>query len=545
MDDNNASFPWTAVAICISTCFMCGCIGARCCRRSRSVPRKLRARIFCLAYPCSLDGGVDAVKYAEQIFERYSKTGRDARGGWENVLYQFLGQDRMDLPADWLNKELFIRRGEELRGKWGRVTAQDRTNMKDDYVETKLLREDELVKLVLPDKMAVIEEAGDERVPNLKCFLRTPDSTGAKVDVLYLMGHGLSEESARMLRESPACDECKKSKTWKWPLYDCEDPNGIGKNPSEVTGNAKKGDIVVFCSGLLTPEWIVEQLRAREEDTTVVIVVDSCYSGTWTDRMECVLDSNPLERTRVIVQTACASDEVSYGKSFTPRFVALQEGTVLEDLHGQTPTFFDSRPDGYDSQNGLVNTCGLVFFSRLKSERRGIPKAEFEPFFASFSSNSPPAILGSRLKTHKYGTPQAFFLMRWKSEVYNLHLHFRSFKDTVEGLELTGISHVDAMPSLGTGRYKEVGHKETIVKYKHRNAHTEEWQHFVKPPEASIKKLCMDFVTAKGINWKEEQTWKMQNSVPPLMISVRSRSATFKETDPHSRPGDTCHSCGL
>ena len=68
--------------------------------------------------------------------------------------------------------------------------------------------------------------------------------------------------------------------------------------------------------------------------------------------------------------------------------------------------------------------------------------------------------------------------------MYNLHLHFSSY--TVEGLELTGISHVDAMPSLGTGRYREVGHKETIVKYKHGYEHTEEWQLFVKPPEASI-----------------------------------------------------------
>ena len=152
--------------------------------------------------------------------------------------------------------------------------------------------------------------------------------------------------------------------------------------------------------------------------------------------------------------------------------------------------------------------------SQLKSERRGIPTAELEPFFASFGSNSPP-ILGFRLKTHKSGTPQAIFSMKWKSDVYNLHLHFSSFKDTVEELELTGISHVYAVPSLGTGGYKEVGHKEKIVKYKPGNELTEQWQRLVKPSEASIKKVCMDFVTANGINWKDEQSWKMKNSVLP------------------------------
>ena len=142
-------------------------------------------------------------------------------------------------------------------------------------------------------------------------------------------------------------------------------------------------------------------------------------------------------------------------------------------------------------------------------------RSKLKLFFDSFNSNSPPTILNCRLKTHQSGTPQAFFLVKWKSDLHNLHLHFSSFKYTVEGLELTGISHVDAMPSLGTGGYKEVGHKETIVKYKQGNELTEEWQRLVKPSEASIKKQCMEFVTANRINWKDKQSWKMQNSVPP------------------------------
>ena len=142
-------------------------------------------------------------------------------------------------------------------------------------------------------------------------------------------------------------------------------------------------------------------------------------------------------------------------------------------------------------------------------------RSKLKLFFDSFNSNSPPTILNCRLKTHQSGTPQAFFLVKWKSDLHNLHLHFSSFKYTVEGLELTGVSHVDAMPSLGTGGYKEVGHKETIVKYKQGNEHTEQWQHFVKTSEASIKKQCMEFVTANRINWKDKQCWKMQNSVPP------------------------------
>lgn len=350
-----------AVVICTTICWF------KFCRRSRSkltVPRKLKTRILCFVYPCSVDGGVDAMKYAEEIFERCMNTEGKGRKVWQNVLYSFLGQDRVGLSVDRLSKELLLRRGEELKEKWDHMTKEDRTKMKNDYEHIKKLCDGELVKFHLPDEVAVITEAGDEHLSNLKAFLRTPDCNGAEVDMLYLMGHGIPEESAHILRGTPACNSCKRSNCWKWPLYDCEDQTGISMTPSEVTGNAEKGDIVVFYSGLLTPEWVVEQLRERKENTTIVIVVDSCYSGTWKYRMERVLNSNPLEHTRVLIQTACASDEVSYGESFTPRFVDLQKGRNDQDKYGQTPTFYDSRPDGYEDCEGCVRTSGFIFFNQ-------------------------------------------------------------------------------------------------------------------------------------------------------------------------------------
>ena len=89
-----------------------------------------------------------------------------------------------------------------------------------------------------------------------------------------------------------------------------------------MTRNTQKGNTVVFSSGLLTPEWVIERLRCCEEDLTsqakvvqniIVIVIDACYSGTytWKTRMQQHLNNDPLKFTCVILQMSCGEDEVS------------------------------------------------------------------------------------------------------------------------------------------------------------------------------------------------------------------------------------------
>ena len=55
--------------------------------------------------------------------------------------------------------------------------------------------------------------------------------------------------------------------------------------------------------GLLTPEWIIEQLRKREKTdniesvfSTLVLLVDSCYSGVWTERISGMLNESNLKQ---------------------------------------------------------------------------------------------------------------------------------------------------------------------------------------------------------------------------------------------------------
>ena len=59
--------------------------------------------------------------------------------------------------------------------------------------------------------------------------------------------------------------------------------------------------------------------------------------------MKAVLDQNPLQHTRILLQTSCGPDEEAYGQLFTPHFINLNFGTNYPINPGtQNPQFFDS-----------------------------------------------------------------------------------------------------------------------------------------------------------------------------------------------------------
>ena len=293
------------------------------------------AHFLCLAYPCSVEGGVDSVVFIQQILQRRNPELRRA-------VRQTLGVDEnIDLRAH----------AEGLREIWRPTVTQDRTNMTEDLQSVLGFSEINPDQLTTHPSSQVIGEIRDEQISTLRSFLLFYDRNFHRgIRLLYLIGHAISNRGAAFLRQNPAVDN--NCDIWPWPLYDCSYRHGINRSPTQVTNEARQGDLVVFSSGLLTPEWVINVLREAESQSknrinnTIVIVVDACYSGIWVERMRTALEANPLQYTRILLQTSCGRDEVAYGQLFTPQFVDLnlvQGFEINRAAQTQSPLFFDSR----------------------------------------------------------------------------------------------------------------------------------------------------------------------------------------------------------
>ena len=147
------------------------------------------------------------------------------------------------------------------------------------------------------DPIGVVEEEGEEHVSTLRNFLETPQ---AEVNVVFISGHGLSE----------------RPQEWgdTWNFSNCRaDTSGL---PDEVKDSlrASQGNIHVFSCGLLSPYWLNECLQTREKKrvkSTVVLILDSCYSGSWIKVLDEQLKGNRLNYTKLIIQASCKSDQVA------------------------------------------------------------------------------------------------------------------------------------------------------------------------------------------------------------------------------------------
>ena len=409
---------------------------------------------------------------------------------------------------------------------------------------------------------SLIDEFGQERISEVRTFLAFK-RRDADVQILYLIGHGLSQLMADQLRANPANDASKKSARWRWPLKDCENVNGLGILPSKVTSEAQRGNLVVFSSGFLSPEWVVEQLRKRDTcDNTIVIVIDSCYSGSWKTRISKSLSQSPLRHTRVLLQTASGPDEEAYGYFFTPLFCALQDVSPVDidevnkvqdsPVALQNPMFYDSKPDVRHPDSPTVNVkiAGLCFrffnqhdffrkFAYHYASRvfdaepaRGIPASDLSLFFESFGTAS-IKIFCFKLKKHrKSGTPMAFFLIKWlqsaqsTSKFFHLHLHFDSFRSP---MKLTAVSHVDVTRCPhGTYEYEE---KIDTKEYIYPSHSTTVWRNINRKLLPACKMFVRD--NGHGISWDNPGAWDMHECHPGNMIRSLSRSAVFKELQPN------------
>ena len=317
-----------------------------------------QTHFLCLAYPCNVDGGVDPVAFVRLMLQQQNPTLKDA-------VCRSLGVAEDIDDADLLEQAVGQRRN------WHQTVTQDSTDMASDLRFALTFTDHQLIR---HPNSQLISELRNNHINTLRSFLlcyRQDFHQGIRI--LYLIGHAISNSGAAILQQNPANDDTSRSEVWPWPFNNCSNREGINKPPSQVTGEARQGDLVVFSSGLLTPEWVINILQDAELqqqnqiDNTIVIVVDACYSGTWVGRMRTVLNQNPLKHTRILLQTSCGSDEEAYGQSFTPRFVNLNLGTNFEVDQAaptQTPQFFDSHnPDNPAAppQDIPIGTTGRTF----------------------------------------------------------------------------------------------------------------------------------------------------------------------------------------
>ena len=97
------------------------------------------------------------------------------------------------------------------------------------------------------DEVGYINEARETQLTYLSTFLQKKCDKN-EIRILCIMGHGINECKARLLRENPPDSE-NKSTQWKWPLHDYTDWIGSNCSAIKVFQNARKGDIAVFHAG--------------------------------------------------------------------------------------------------------------------------------------------------------------------------------------------------------------------------------------------------------------------------------------------------------
>ena len=321
-----------------------------------------------LAYPCSVDSGVDPVKYCLEIYDRALNHPDQSNNRYFDGLCKRLDCERDELTS----KEEVKKLANNLVKKWGHTKAIDKTNMEADFDK---IYKSQLESFSCRHNSQVITELGDQHVSDIRTFLGNPLYS---VPVLFIIGHALSKGMAEKLRDNPPGNDYKSS-CWRWPLYDCQD--SLCKAPKEVTEGAAKGDIVVFSSGLLSPNWVVDQLRMRERQSvksTVVIIIDACFSGVWKVKISELLRRSPLRYTRVLLQTSSSANEPSYGRVFTPAFYDLQNAhpSTIKKTYPesqccvQNPLFYDSECLTEHSEPVVevkINNLHFRFFNRPES----------------------------------------------------------------------------------------------------------------------------------------------------------------------------------
>ena len=460
-------------------------------------------------------------------------------------------------------EQLVKQRTQELNLRFLHTKYEDETSMLKDWRQIKsYANKKNFFQQLTRLEVGFADEADNYRIGNLQGFLK---SSYYPLSILCLIGHGVKAVHAKALQESQV-DQRLISPAWRWRLDRC---NTFGEdyNSEKMCKEVNEGDLAVFHCGFLTPHWVYMQLEQRDVDkkeTTVIILIDSCFSKAWIKTLEPLLKK--LEYTRVIVQTACEVNEESYGQYFIPLWVKLQEQSFspLEDIScseihpSQHPSFYVSHPQHFkQSVNKLAPGCveveieeksfkffdGGDYFHKLAQScvsadqsctSCGIPSGDIPKLLEAFRGNS-ITFRCFRLKVYrgKQGplqyreTPLGLLLIDWKKGndtlTLFLHLHFNEFAPT---LKLGRLNNIYVVPKDTI----VVGQFECILKYQEDSGDTKDQ---INLTDDDKKLIAFEFTQFVSKYKNDTQTWctdkgywNMKQAEP--LPFIRSRSAMLE-----------------
>ena len=381
--------------------------------------------------------------------------------------------------------------------------------------------------------------------------------------LLYYTGHGLEPQSANGQSSSPLLD------------------NYYFKIAENRTSDrtVKGGELCLhdfgYCDlmGLLTP-WIKavneESSKAPgvKKNKHLVVIADSCYSGVLVqDLKKLPNEENPWKEFKengctVTVQSACGSDEATFGGYFTPcfihfnkpenrrflrklknewdgkseieknvyravdlpspqvtttmpseRLISKEEDPILvfPVIQGLTLTLF---PDA-----GFFKFCFLSFSGIVGSKVRALTDTAINTFL----SQDHFTILDYKLKIMSNGTPMALVLVddpNDNAHVVCVHIHFYN-PDT----DLGNVSGVNLIHHNRPTNADHLGHLFL------EDSSDRKWKYEppLDPKFEELVKQCKDYVEEKEPGrWADSTRWDMRQSFLNL-FRMEKRSTWMKD----------------
>ena len=451
----------------------------------------------------------------------------------------------------------------ELKARGQFTHFEDRTEMQKDV---KCLENAPFIEPLRPSSFVVTEPSLDGilAIKNVLQGVHLHVHFGKTTSILCLLGHGMPEDRARQFRENPI----QKGETYTHllplPMDHCQQGLGPAYTPHRVTSEASKGDIYIFKSGLISPQWVLDQLEVREAQgvhSTVILILDSCYSGAWVDYFQ---QQCQFSYTRVIIQTACGPNEVSYGQNFITLWVNLQElaqeiWDVMEISPNASPM---QQPQLYISHSEFSSKVvpGCV---AVESDGRKFlffaPTSDFFLKFANYHAMVDPACrpcgasqyqINEMLNKFSRGfvefylfrlqelkpywllswlfpsSPMAQVCVTWNTAdgsavCLYLHLHFRAF---AYNLELAKITNINIIPQDTT----IVGKTKCLKTYLHDPNNSQGGFPLYSPTIVSKFTRFVDNILNDpyGTWHNDPSKWNMSQ---PQQNRIRSRTDTLNE----------------